>query len=227
GKLYNHFTLSECCKMDLFLGLVLGFMVAGLFIGVTVFARAGSLGRANWGLRVAGRATFDPNFAAKVNELMGLPTSTMPVPAASMTPSPAVAPRGGIVAAAKPSLGPVRILAVLQAESRFVDFLLEDISPFPDAQVGQAVREIHRKAQAVLKQHLVMEPVVGASEGETTTIPKGFDASAIRVLGNVTGTPPYTGQVQHPGWRVREVKLQPLPAGQDENVLQPAEIQLP
>src|SRR5207247_1229429 len=99
-------------------------------------------------------------------------------------------------------------------ESRFVDFLLEDIAGFPDAQVGQAVREIHRKAQAALKQHLVLEPVIGQNEGETTTVAKGFDPAAVRVLGNVTGEPPYTGTVQHPGWRVREVKLQPPPAGQ-------------
>jgi hypothetical protein len=58
------------------------------------------------------------------------------------------------------------------------------------------------------------------------TVPAGFDPSAVRVLGNVTGTPPFTGTLQHPGWRVREIKLAPPPAGADEFVIQPAEVQL-
>jgi hypothetical protein len=199
--------------MDMLIGFVIGLAVAVVLVGVIVFARAGGLGRAAWGLSVAGRANFDPAFAAKVNELMGAtPVADAP---GSTKPPP------------KPSGAPVRMLAVLQSESRLIDFLLEDIAAFPDAQVGQAVREIHRKAQAALKQHLELEPVVGGSEGETVTVPKGFDPSAVRVLGNVTGEPPFTGQVQHPGWRVRELKLPPPPVGQDEFVLQPAEVQLP
>lgn len=201
--------------MDLFIGLLIGVVLTLFLVGVVVFARAGSLGRASWGLTVAGRANIDPGFAAKVNELMGLPAA------------PGLAPPAAPKAPVKPSGAPIRILTLLQAESRFIDFLLEDISAFPDAQVGQAVREIHRKAQAALRQHLALEPVVPASEGETVTVPKGFDPSAIRVLGNVTGEPPFTGQVQHPGWRVREIRLAPPPAGQDEFVIQPAEVQLP
>jgi hypothetical protein len=42
----------------------------------------------------------------------------------------------------------------------------------------------------------------------------------------VTGEPPFTGAVQHPGWRVKKVRLDPLPAGQDGFVLQPAEVQV-
>jgi hypothetical protein len=203
--------------MDLFLGFALGLFVALLLLGVVVFARAGGLGKASWGLTVAGRANIDPGFYAKVNELLGLPAT--PAPAAA---TPAVATSSSVPS--KPTVSPVRILAILQAESRFVDFLLEDIGPFPDAQVGQAVREIHRKAQAALKQHLVLEPVVTGSEGETVTVPAKFDPSAIRVIGNVTGAPPFTGTVQHPGWRAREVKLSPLPAGQDDRIIQPAEV---
>ena len=64
-----------------------------------------------------------------------------------------------------------------------------------------------RKAQAALKQHATIEPVLSGTEGDTATVPTGFDPSAIRVVGNVTGTPPFTGQIQHPGWRVKELKL--------------------
>ena len=124
---------------NMLIGLATGVAVTLLLVGVVVFARAGSLGRASWGLTVAGRANIDPGFAAKVNELMGAPAQ----PAVSTAGSPKPPP--------KPSGAPVRLLAVLQAEARLIDFLLEDIATFPDAQVGQAVREIHRKAQAALK----------------------------------------------------------------------------
>ena len=64
------------------------------------------------------------------------------------------------------------------------------------------------------------------SDGERVTVPKGFDPSAVRVLGNVTGEPPYSGELQHPGWRVKELKLPTVAEGQDQFVLQPAEVQV-
>lgn len=129
--------------------------------------------------------------------------------------------------AKKPTAEPLRLLALLQAESRIVDFLLEDVSAYSDAQIGQAVRDIHAKAAAALKQHAVIVPILDGAEGANVTVPKGFDPSAIRVLGNVTGEAPYQGEVQHPGWRVKELKLAPPAAGADEFVLQPAEVQVP
>lgn len=120
----------------------------------------------------------------------------------------------------------LRLLALLQSESRLVDFFLENIDTASNEQIGAAVRDIHKKAQATLKQHLILEPVLPGNEGDPATVPAGFDPSAIRVLGNVTGEPPYRGTVQHPGWRVKEIKLNPLPSGVDEFVLQAAEVQI-
>src|SRR5947208_227417 len=68
---------------------------------------------------------------------------------------------------AKPSAEPLRLLAALQQEARLVDFLMEDLAGAGDAQVGQAVRDIHRKARAVLTQHLDLAPVLPQQEGET------------------------------------------------------------
>ena len=117
-------------------------------------------------------------------------------------------------------------LSALQAEARLVDFLLEDISGAPDAAVGAGVREVHKKAAATLRKYLVVESVLGGSEGDRVTVPKGFNPSAIRVLGNVTGEPPFTGELQHAGWTVRELKLPGIAEGQDPFVLQPAEVQM-
>src|SRR5207237_10017492 len=127
----------------------------------------------------------------------------------------------------RPSGAPLRLLALLQREGRLVDFLLEDIQAYPDSQIGAAVRDIHRHCQAALKEHLDLSPIMPQSEGNRVEVPPGFDPSAIRLTGNVSGQPPFHGTLQHHGWRVRELKLAPPPEGQDEFVLQPAEVELP
>jgi Domain of unknown function (DUF2760) len=193
--------------MDIALGLASGLIAATIFF-FTIAARSGGVARAAWGLNLAARAKADPDLAAKVDALLG-PTAP---------PPPSAAP--------KPSGEPLRLLALLQGEARLLDFLLEEVSEYSDEQVGQAVRDIHRKSQAVLKQHLVLEPIIASAEGHIVSVAAGFDPSAIRVLGNVGGQPPYSGELQHPGWRVRELNLAPLPTGQDPFVLQPAEVQV-
>jgi hypothetical protein len=75
-------------------------------------------------------------------------------------------------------------------------------------------------------QHAEPDPILKGKEGDTITVPAGFDPSAIRVIGNVTGFPPFTGTIQHPGWRVNELKLSAPPASSDEFVLHPAEVQV-
>lgn len=198
--------------MESLYGAIGGLLLSFLLMGSYLIAKAGGLSRALWGLRLAGRAHRDSAFAGKVDELLTGSSAATPPPKS---------------VAAKPSGEPLRLLSLLQGEARLLDFLLEDISAFDDSQVGQAVRDIHRKAQTALKQHLVLEPVIASTEGHVVTVQPGFDPSAIRVLGNVTGQPPYTGELQHAGWRVREFKLPPAPSGQDLFVLQPAEVQLP
>lgn len=197
--------------MEYVIGGVIGGFVMLVMMVVYMFARAGGLDGANRGLAIVGRAKQDPAFAQKLAAIE-----------AGAEIKPVEPPKP-----ARPSGAPLRMLALLQAEARLVDFLMEDLSHVGDAQIGQAVREVHKKAQAALKQHAVIEPVVGGNEGDNTTVPKGFDPSAIRVVGNVTGQPPFTGQINHPGWRVKELKLAAPPEGADEFVLQPAEVQIP
>ncbi|QJW94338.1 DUF2760 domain-containing protein [Frigoriglobus tundricola] len=196
--------------MDIIIGLAIGIPVGILMMIGLAMARAGGLGKAIAGFTIAGRANQDPAFAAKLQAFLGGAEVKKPEP-----PKPV-----------KPSGAPLRMLALLQAESRLVDFLLEDIQGASDEQIGQAVREIHKKAQAALKQHAVIEQVLPGKEDDKVTVQKGFDPSAVRVVGNVTGEPPFSGTIQHPGWRVKELKLATPPAGADEFVLQPAEVQI-
>lgn len=121
----------------------------------------------------------------------------------------------------------VQLLSLFQREGRLVDFLREDIQPYDDAQIGAAVRTIHQSCRAVLTEHLTLEPVLSGSEGDNVTVPKDFDPSAIRLTGNVTGEPPFHGALRHAGWRASKVKLPAQPAGQDPQIVAPAEVEIP
>lgn len=197
--------------MDMLLfGLVLGILLSGFVVGIAAVARAGSLAGVFRGLEIAARSHRDPALKAKIDAALG---------GAALPPPPPPGPP-------KPSAEPLRLLALLQGEARLVDFLLEDVSGASDPQLGAAVRDIHRKSQAVLKEHLTIGPVLAGSEGERVTVPAGFDPSAVRVVGNVTGSPPFTGELQHPGWRVTDIRLPAVATGADGFVLQPAEVQV-
>jgi hypothetical protein len=186
--------------------IVLIGVVVVLGLALVAFS-GGNTRRIRLGLRSLGRALRNPEFADKVEPLLE------PPPSAS-------------VAAARPSGAPLRLLALLQRQGRLVDFLLEDIQTYPDAQVGAAVRDIHRHCQAALREHLVLAPVLPQAEGVRVEVGADFDPSAIRLTGNVTGRPPFAGTLQHHGWRVQEMKVPAPPEGQDEFILMPAEVEL-
>ncbi|MDR3638744.1 MAG: DUF2760 domain-containing protein [Isosphaeraceae bacterium] len=129
---------------------------------------------------------------------------------------------------AKAPTGPdLRVLAVLQRDGRLVDFLEEDIDGYSDSQIGAAVRDIHRGCRKSLHDYLTLEPVLPAAEDERVTVPADFDPAAIRLIGNVNGTPPFSGILKHHGWRVKAVHLPVLPAARDDaSVIAPAEVEL-
>ena len=121
----------------------------------------------------------------------------------------------------------VQLLALLQREGRLVDFLREDIQSYDDAQIGAAVRDIHQKCRDVLTEHVTLERVFNMQEGDEVTIPTDFNPSAIRLTGNVGSQPPFRGALRHAGWRASKVKLPTQPAGQDPQIIAPAEVEIP
>ncbi len=123
--------------------------------------------------------------------------------------------------------GALAFLALLQREGRFVDFVLDSVDGASDADIGAAAREVHRGCRKVLDQHLSFEPVMPGAEEETVTVPKGFDPSEVRLIGEAKGEPPYRGTLRHHGWRVVDAKLPTLAEGIDRTVIAPAEVELP
>lgn len=171
---------------------------------VLLIVGKGSLSRLGIATRAFIQVMGDPDKATRVAEIISRP----PTPPEPPGPSPE----------------PLRLLALLQREARVLDFFLEDVSQAPDEALGAGVREVHGKAQAVLREHLVLEPVLPEGENSAVEVPAGFDPWAIRLTGNVTGSPPFRGTLIHHGWRVKNYNL-PAPAdGQDEFVVAPAEV---
>ena len=131
---------------------------------------------------------------------------------------------------AKPSDGAVQLLAMLQQESRLVDFLMEDIAPYSDEQVGQAMRGVHEQCRAVLERTMKLAPVVDGVEGTSTTLaavglkPKD---KALKLVGKV---PPdgkvESGILRHRGWKVEKVNLPSTKAGEPVTIVAPAEIEV-
>jgi Domain of unknown function (DUF2760) len=121
----------------------------------------------------------------------------------------------------------VQMLALLQRDGRLIDFLAENISAYPDAQLGAAVRTIHETCRRALDQYVQLEPIFDSEEDQPVTVEAGFDPAAIKLIGNVAGVPPLRGLLRHKGWRVKELKMPPLPQASGRLVIAPAEVELP
>ncbi len=120
----------------------------------------------------------------------------------------------------------LQLLALLQREGRFIDFLEEDVSSFSDADIGAAARVVHDGCKKAIDEHFSIEPVHEKDEGSSVKVEPGFDAHAIRLTGNVVGEAPYSGELTHRGWRCTEVRLPKMSEGHDPRVLAPAEVEL-
>lgn len=121
--------------------------------------------------------------------------------------------------------GAVQMLALLQRDGRLVDFLMEDLTAYPDAQIGAAVRDVHAGCRASLSRYVTLAPVLGDPEGATVLVDGNADAARMKVVGNLAGSPPYRGMLRHRGWEATRVDLPPLAAA-SRTVIAPAEIEV-
>jgi hypothetical protein len=166
----------------------------------------------------------DAEFAARIRDDRVGPVAA---PAAAPTPAPAAAP----AASAAPLRAPtpesaLQLLSLFQREARLIDFAQEDLSAYADADIGAAARVVHEGCARVLREHFTIEPVRAEAEGSRVTLEEGFDASAVRLTGNVVGKAPFKGALSHRGWRATSVRLPQLAEAHDAKVLAPAEVEL-
>ncbi|MCS6771581.1 MAG: DUF2760 domain-containing protein [Kiritimatiellae bacterium] len=108
--------------------------------------------------------------------------------------------------AAEPSRNAaVELLAALQREGRLVDFLMEPIESYSDAQIGAAVRDVHRNCRKVLDRMFDLAPLRSEAEGSLLTLPSPIDPALWKING--AGPTPKQGRLCHPGWVARRAEL--------------------
>jgi hypothetical protein len=147
---------------------------------------------------------------------LGLSRREAPKPAPAAAPAPPVA---------RTSDGALQLLAILQRDSRLVDFLMEDISSYSDDQVGAAVRELHDQCRDALGRYVTLQPVIDGVEGTFAKAPSS-DPNVVKFVGNVPAKPPAGGTLRHKGWKAAKVDLPALSAKQDATIVAPAEIEV-
>jgi hypothetical protein len=182
------------------------------------------MGRIGLAIRVFFRVLLDAELAERVRPLLIGEKPPEPAAAKQAAESPAKKPPAPRTPDRSDALA---LLAALQREGRFVDFIKEPLSAYSDAQVGAAVRDVHRDCSAVLERFFAVRPLVDGAEGVEIDVPAGFDAARFRLVGNVQGQPPYRGKLCHHGWQATRTELPDWTGGQAAAlVLSPAEVEL-
>ncbi len=149
-------------------------------------------------------------------------TKSQPAPPPVAAPPPAAPPANQAEAEV------VAFFGLLQEKGRLVDFLMEDITSFGDAQVAAASRVVHQGCREVLREHFEVAPVAEAAEGSQVTVPAGYHPDEFRLTGRIAGEPPFTGTLVHKGWRTGKVKLPRVVHGDEDRLpcIVPAEVEL-
>lgn len=170
----------------------------------------------------------DATLALSVLVLIGLllPARQKPPQSKPQAEPARTAPPGPAAARADAEI--VSFLAMLQEKGRLVDFLMDDINPYNDAQVGVAARVVHAGCKRVLQEHFSIHPLRTEDEGSTVQVPAGYAADEYRLVGKIAGQAPFSGVLVHRGWKTDMVKLpQLLPSAPGQlPAIAPAEVEL-
>lgn len=121
----------------------------------------------------------------------------------------------------------VTLLSSLQRDARLIDFLMENIKDYDDAQIGAAVRDVHKKSKDVLQKMFAIEPASQISEGQSIKVPENFDQGLYTLTGKISGKGPFNGNIEHAGWKITKIEI-PLWSGTNEsaNIIAPIEVEV-
>ena len=122
----------------------------------------------------------------------------------------------------------VAFVSLLQEKGRLVDFLMEDVTPYDDKQVGAAARVVHQGCREVLNDSFKITPISQEEEGSRITVPAAYAADEYRLLGKISGDPPFTGTLLHKGWKTESVKLPRILKSDERHLpsIAPAQVEL-
>lgn len=147
-------------------------------------------------------------------------------PAEIAKPQPMPEPKKP-AASARPRSDALNLLATLQREARFVDFIKEPLEGYSDAQIGAVAREVHRDCGRVLERLFALVPLAPQHEGDEIEVTAGFDPARYRLTGSVEGEPPFRGRIAHHGWEATRCDL-PVWSGKEDaaRIIAPVEVEL-
>lgn len=170
-------------------------------------------------ISLAWRVLTSGAFASKISSLLDAPP-VLAAPTAPVHPKPVAPPK------------PLRsdaigLLAALQREGRLIDFLKEPIESYSDAQIGAAVRDIHRDCSAVLERQFAIRPVLEQAEGSSVALNASQIAGRIKLSGKVGDSTPASGSLVHHGWQSTKCEL-PVWTGDanSASIISPAEVEV-
>lgn len=149
-------------------------------------------------------------------------------PAVAAAPPPPPAPKPARVEPTQTGEALI-LLSLLQEKGRFLDYVMEDITAFNDAQVAAASRVVHQGCSAVIRECLALAPTHEGKEGDRVTLDRSSDPNRYRLLGKVQQEPPYTGVVVHRGWKTTKLALPRFTRPVDPtgpNIITPMEVEV-
>jgi len=151
-------------------------------------------------------------FAGQVSDWMAKPPA-LPAPKAEK-------------ASSKKRTEAIELLAALQREGRLIDFLMEKIDGYTDAQIGAAVRDIHRDCGKVIDRLFGIVPLIQQAEGSSVALPSDIDPGLWKLTGQV-GPNVSSGKLCHHGWKISRHEL-PAWTGRDDSawVIAPSEVEI-
>lgn len=173
-------------------------------------------------IRVFFRILLDGDAAQRIHAALGADvTKASKPPQETAATSPPSSTRPAVRSDA------LTLLATLQREARFLDFIKEPLDQFSDAQIGAAARDVHRDCGAALERMFALAPVRSEEEGTEIEVAAGYDVVRWKLTGNVQGNPPFRGRLAHHGWEARTCEL-PAWSGSKEaaRVLAPVEVEI-
>jgi hypothetical protein len=121
----------------------------------------------------------------------------------------------------------ITLLATLQREARLLDIVQEPLGNYSDAQIGAAARDVLRNCASVFERLFAVQPALAQEEGSTVEVPQGYDPLQYKLVGNISGDPPFRGKLVHHGWIATRCDLPAWTGGpRAGNVIAPIEIEV-
>ena len=168
-------------------------------------------------LSLAFKVLFNGDLAKRVQSLLDDAAPALETPVEKVSAPKPTAPKRSDA---------VSLLATLQRDARLVDFIMEPLDEYSDAQVGAAVRDIQRDSRTVLERLFAPKAVVDQAEGSSVELTAG-DQGRVRRTGDGDLDQASQGQLVHHGWQVTRCEL-PKWTGTEEAqlVVAPAEVEI-